>query len=1640
VRSLGASLPSPNSRPARFTAAAGLVVLCSLISTCSDPTGPPGTATKLTFVVQPTGATAGATVTPAVQVEAQDAHGHTATSFTGAVNLVFQTNPTGATLSGTTTVTALGGVATFPALSIDKSGTGYRLAAVSLGLADATSDMFAITAGAPVQLAFVLEPRSTVAGAAIAPAVKVAAQDALGNTVPAFTGNIVLGITTGTGTGGATLSGTTALNAVAGVATFSTLSIDLIGTKATGSAYTLSATATGLATATSTTFDITAGSASQLLFTVQPSPITVAGLHIAPPVQVTVRDASGNTVAGFTGNVTASIGANPKGGTLSGTTTVAAVNGVATFSTLSIDSAAGGYTLLAKAPGLTSGASSAFVIAPGPATRLDFTLAPSTTTVRAPITPGVQVTARDAQGNMATGFNGNVTVAIVTNPGSGTLSGIQTVAAIAGIATFPGLSIDQVGTGYQLSATAPGLASDTSAGFDIIASTPTHLAFTIHPATTAAGATITPAVEVIAQDLSNQTATAFAGAVTLAVSGGNGVALLGTTTVTAVNGVATFPDLHVDKSGAAYELTATASGLTAATSGRFDITAGPATQLMFAVHPSAATTQATITPQVEVIARDALGNTADGFTSNVTVAIGNNPGGGTLSGTTTLAAVAGVASFADLSINQAGVGYTLTASGGGLPPATSGAFDILAGAVTHLVFTVQPPSTTAAGTQLTPAVQVTATDAGGNPVTGFSSNVTLSITGGTGTSGATLSGTTTVAAVAGVATFSTLSIDKNGTGYKLSATATGVSGATSTAFAITAGAATRLVFTGQPPLSATAGSSLTPAVGVSALDAQGNTSNSFTGTISVAIAANPGGGTLSGTKAVAAVGGVASFAGLSIDRSGTGYTLSATATGVTGATSRAFTITPGPATKLAFSLQPSTTTAGTAITPAVELTARDANGNPVPTFAGNVTVAIATNPGGGILSGTKTVPAASGVARFSDLSIDKSGTGYTLTATGGGLSGATSASFNIVAGLATQLVFTVSPTQTTAGATIRPAVRVAALDAFGNTARGFAGNVTAGLGANPGNGTLSGTRTFAAVAGVATFPSLNIDSVGIGYTLTAAAPGLTAATSPVFDIISSTPSRLFFTEEPTDTVNSVSAGAVISPPVQVTVRDVSGQMVTSFTGNVTLTIAAGTGTSGATLLGTTTVAAVGGVASFSDLKINQAGAGYKLAAATGGLPSVTSSFFDVAPGPATQLVFTGHPSTATAKATITPQVEVSARDALGNAVDGFTGTIALAIGTNPGGGTLSGTTTAAPRPPAAAAVFSDLSIDKSGSGYTLTATTPGLTGATSAPFDISVSRATELVFTVQPTSRIAGATIAPAVQVTARNAAGLTATNFTGDVTVQIAAGSGTSDATLSGTKTVTAVAGVATFSTLSIDRSGSGYRLSATATGLAGAESNAFTINPGAPSQLAITGQPDMTMAGATVTPVVEVTVRDALGNPVKSFTGDVTVAFAAGANPGNGTLSGTTTVATVGGVASFNDLSIDRAGVGYRLEATAAGVSSVITNAFTITPGPATLLIFSVQPSSATAGALIKPNVRVAAFDALGNAATGFTGNVTVAITPNTGTSGAILSGTTTLSAINGVAQFSDLKIDRAGSGYRLTATASGVTGVTSTTFDIN
>jgi len=104
--------------------------------------------------------------------------------------------------------------------------------------------------------------------------------------------------------------------------------------------------------------------ATHLVFTVQPR-TTLPFTRIAPAVQATVMDDQGNPLTSFTGSVSITIGHNGGlllHGTLSGTKTVPVVNGVATFSDLSIDQIGNGYTLVVSAAGVTSAESAPFNI------------------------------------------------------------------------------------------------------------------------------------------------------------------------------------------------------------------------------------------------------------------------------------------------------------------------------------------------------------------------------------------------------------------------------------------------------------------------------------------------------------------------------------------------------------------------------------------------------------------------------------------------------------------------------------------------------------------------------------------------------------------------------------------------------------------------------------------------------------------------------------------------------------------------------------------------------------------------------------------------------------------------------------------------------------------------------------------------------------------------------------------------------------------------------------------------------------------------------------------------------------------------------------------------------------------------------
>ena len=139
-----------------------------------------------------------------------------------------------------------------------------------------------------------------------------------------------------------------------------------------------------------------------------------------------------------------------------------AVNGVATFTGLSLDKA-GGYTFDSHQwPTDRRDDRGVLSVTPGPVAQLVVTTPPPLT-VTAGTRFGLTVSAEDTYGNVETSFYATVTVALLGVSGSTVaLSGTLTTTASQGVATFTGLVLDTAGTGYKLQASGGGLTTTTN--------------------------------------------------------------------------------------------------------------------------------------------------------------------------------------------------------------------------------------------------------------------------------------------------------------------------------------------------------------------------------------------------------------------------------------------------------------------------------------------------------------------------------------------------------------------------------------------------------------------------------------------------------------------------------------------------------------------------------------------------------------------------------------------------------------------------------------------------------------------------------------------------------------------------------------------------------------------------------------------------------------------------------------------------------------------------------------------------------------------------------------------------------------------------------------------------------------------------
>ncbi len=824
----------------------------------------------------------------------------------------------------------------------------------------------------------------------------------------------------------------------------------------------------------------------------------VADGATAVTLTVTARDANGTALAGKVAVFAVTGTANQ----LSATTATTDASGVATVTlsstkaeakaaSVEVDGVAvAEHAAVTFTPGAPSLSATAVAAAPsaittgGPGTTVTITVVDDQGN---PIT-GVVVTLSSSQAGdsivqpQATGADG-----VATGTLAGTAAGSRTVTAW--IAGSPVLATATV----LVAAAGPSAAASTftGPGSSVVADGSAQAIFTLH----------------LADPYGNPVSSE---AVTFGTTGGT---LSATSATTGTDGSAAVALTSTAAGGAT--VTATfGSELLQATA---TFVAGPPAALVFDAQPASGTAGATLAV-TQVSARDAHGNVT-APPGNVTLSLASAPAGAVLPGTTTAAPSGNAATFADLSVQKSG-SYTLRATSGTLQVECV-PFTVAPAAAAALAFTAGPPSSVAAGASFGATVEVR--DAYGNLVPSTAAmSLSLAPSG-------TLHGTATVPASGGVASFTGLSVNEAAPGYALAASSSGLSSATSSSFSVTPADPAALAFRVQPT-NAVAGASISPAVEVAVQDAYGNLVIAGTTSVSLALQGGTTGAALSGGGATSTVNGTAVFAGLSVNKAGTGYALVATDPTLR-AYSQAFDIAAGAPDASTSDVAASPTTLAAGGTCQITVTVRDAYGNPVP----SVTVTLEASGA----ASTLTQPAATGADGTATGSITATLAGA-RTITGrlpGGIAITTTATVTFIAGPASAAYSTLVASPTSAPDDGTPVSLTATVkDAYGNPISGATVTLSS-----------TGTATFTQpgptdASGVATG---SVKSHVLGTQTITATSGSTAVATADVSFTAAPPSASLSTVAVDQSF--VPADGTTAANVTVTVRDTANRVMSGQT-------------------------------------------------------------------------------------------------------------------------------------------------------------------------------------------------------------------------------------------------------------------------------------------------------------------------------------------------------------------------------------------------------------------------------------------------------------------------------------------------------------
>ena len=715
----------------------------------------------------------------------------------------------------------------------------------------------------------------------------------------------------------------------------------------------------------------------------------------------------------------------------------------------------------------------------------------------------------------------------------------------------------------------------------------------------------------------------------------------------------------------------------------------------------------------------------------------------------------------------------------------------------------------------------------------------------------------------------------------------------------------------------------------------------------------------------------------------------------------------GTPASVAFEQQPTDTPRREPFDPPVAVRVLDPAGEPV---ADGYLVELELEGGGDAFVTNATAATVGGLAVFPDSEISDPGDGVQLRARV--LDALVplevlSEPFDVGPGLPRNMFWVHQPTDIVAGASFSPTIAVGLIDVAGSPPAAGT-QLDLEIADGPAGAVPEDNSAISDAFGEVVFTEFSLTVAG-DYRLlpTMEFDGFNGQLSDWFTVHPGEAAGASFLVEPAETEVNVA----ISPEVSVMVVDGFGNAVADGT-LVTLQLASGP----AAGLSGHSAGTVNGLAVFPDLIVDQPGS-YTLRAEVDGIPigaQPVSSEFPILPGPPFAVHYELPPSATIAGEVIDPPVVVRVVDASGFDVADGVG-VNIALGSAPDGASLSGTLLRSTVDGVAA--FDNLSLTQAGS-YTLVATVlPDGPEATSPGFTILPAAPAAGSFDTQPGGGVVNSPLDPAVVVSLSDEFG----NPVADgVSVTLGLADAPSGAAASGNVASTSD-GQASFSNLQFDRPGD-YRVEILVEGTAltgNTISDWFNITPGEPAVLSFQTLALDAVAGETLTPAVRVRVTDPFGFDVAD---GVEVILELASAPEGATLAGSLVQTTVGGRATFADVSATVAGT-YTLRARLDDGPEVISPSITIFPADPDSAWFEVAPSNAAVGAVLSPTVSVAVVDAFDNPVANATAvSLELAVSP-AGASGTGLAATTSA----GLATFPDLSFDQIGE-YRLQIQVAG------------